>query len=288
MLSHSILQKLQQIEPSAKFSGSPPRIQASTGNIYFVKSGATTEEEQYRGEAESLKEIDTAAPGLAPKLFACDIFDDGRPYFISEYKDSASLSSATAATLGKRLATELHKYKSSNGYGFGVPTYCGATKLHNGWFETWEKCYDSMIADLLQQLRNKGGYSALCTKGDLVRQKVVPKLLGPLTVEPVLLHGDLWNGNAGVDRLTSKPFMFDPASYFGHNEADLSIARMFGGFPESFYTAYHEHFPKADPIDQYSERGDLYELFHYLNHTLLFGGHYSRSAEVKMDKLLSE
>jgi len=29
--------------------------------------------------------------------------------------------------------------------------------------------------------------------------------------------------------------------------------------------------PKTEPVDQYELRGDLYELFHHLNHTVLFG-----------------
>ena len=29
--------------------------------------------------------------------------------------------------------------------------------------------------------------------------------------------------------------------------------------------------PKTEPVDQYELRGDLYEMFHYLNHTVLFG-----------------
>jgi hypothetical protein len=51
----------------------------------------------------------------------------------------------------------------------------------------------------------------------------------------------------------------------------LSIARIFGGFPESFYKTYHEYRPKTEPADQYNLRMDLYELFHYLNHMLIFG-----------------
>lgn len=68
--------------------------------------------------------------------------------------------------------------------------------------------------------------------------------------------------------------------------------------------------PKSEPVDQYDLRGDLYELFHYLNHTVLFGvsnssvdrcmrsidadtsklrgvqGGYASSALRKMEKLL--
>jgi fructosamine-3-kinase len=46
---------------------------------------------------------------------------------------------------------------------------------------------------------------------------------------------------------------------------------MFGGIPKSFFEEYHKHMPKTEPVDQYELRGDLYELFHYLNHTVLFG-----------------
>lgn len=76
---------------------------------------------------------------------------------------------------------------------------------------------------------------------------------------------------------------------FGHNEAEyvhndyirapqmlktsesLAIARIFGGFPASFYSIYHEYFPKSEPVDLYDARADLYEAYHYLNHTVLFG-----------------
>ena len=46
---------------------------------------------------------------------------------------------------------------------------------------------------------------------------------------------------------------------------------MFGGFPASFFETYHAHFPKTEPVDQYEQRMYLYELYHYLNHTVLFG-----------------
>ena len=29
--------------------------------------------------------------------------------------------------------------------------------------------------------------------------------------------------------------------------------------------------PKSEPVEQYDLRADLYELYHYLNHTVLFG-----------------
>ncbi|KAF7347668.1 Fructosamine kinase PKL/CAK/FruK [Mycena venus] len=281
-----LLEQLQRLEPDAEFTGSLPRLTSSTGRHYFAKIGTAREEEQYIGEAESLKHIAAAAPGLAPSVMASG--SDGKvPYMITEYKDLTSLDDAAAKLLGKRLATELHRYQGPNDeFGFGVPTYCGATRLQNGWFDCWDDCFSAMIGDLLTQLRKKGGFASLCAKGEKVRTDVIPVLLDPLIIQPVLLHGDLWSGNMGTEASTREPIIFDPASFYGHNEADLAIARIFGGVPKVFFETYHEHLPKTQPVDQYELRQDLYQLFHYLNHTLLFGGHYASSAEAKMDILL--
>ncbi|KAJ7040417.1 fructosamine kinase PKL/CAK/FruK [Mycena alexandri] len=266
-----LLEQLQKLEP-AEFTGTPPHVVSSTGNHYFAKNSTA-------GEAESLKQIAIAAPGLAPRVLAAG--SDGRPYMITEYKNLSSLSDGAASRLGERLATELHRYKSSKGFGFG-----------NGWFESWDKCFSAMIGDLLSQLVEKGGFTSLCAKGEDVRVSVIPKLL---VVQPVLLHGDLWSGNTGVE--AGEPVIFDPASYYGHNEADLAIGRIFGGIPKIFFETYHRHLPRTEPVGQYNLRGDLYQLFHYLNHTLLFGvcsapsdsnsGHYASTAERKMDILLA-
>ncbi|GJE85838.1 fructosamine kinase [Phanerochaete sordida] len=290
-----ILRAIQRDESGVTAQAKSSFVQSSSGKAYFTKIGSSSEQEQYVGEAEALKAMQIAAPGLAPKLVDSGIIDSGiaerdsevgRPYFVSEYKNIGSLTDATAKRLAKRLATELHSYKSTQGFGFEVPTFCGRTRQKNGWYTSWGECYHALIDGLLSKLRDKGGYDELCRKGEQVRERVIPSLLGPLDVQPVLLHGDLWSGNTGTDEDTGEPIIFDPSSYFGHNEADLAIARIFGGIPKSFFATYHEYLPKTEPADQYELRGDLYELYHYLNHTVLFGSGYAGSSTAKMDSLL--
>lgn len=46
---------------------------------------------------------------------------------------------------------------------------------------------------------------------------------------------------------------------------------MFGGFPTAFFERYHELVPKSEPADEYKQRLQLYEAYHHLNHTLMFG-----------------
>ena len=171
------LPHLHNIESDAQFTFNLPIVTSSAGNKYYAKFGNVTESDQYIGEAESLKAIHGAAPGLAPRVFAFGVVDDdsnevvGRPYFLSEYKDMGSLSGKSAELLGERLATELHAFKSNKGYGFDVPTYCGATRQENGWIETWEECYSSMIENLLLQLKGRRGSTELIAKGEEVRSR---------------------------------------------------------------------------------------------------------------------
>ncbi|KAF8633032.1 hypothetical protein AX15_001622 [Amanita polypyramis BW_CC] len=283
-----VIDILKRIEPGADFDGSLPKVRSSTGSIYFAKVGSTEEREQYTGETRSLQEIEIASPGLAPRVVLGGSLDDGRPYMITEYREIGYLTDKAAAVLGRRLATELHAYKSTNGYGFDIPTFCGATRQPGGWYRSWEDCFNALLGNLLDQLKGRASYDELCRKGGEVRTKIIPKLLGPLQIQPVLLHGDLWRGNIGQDQRTEDPFIFDPSSYFGHNEADLAIGRIFGGIPQSFLDTYHKYFPKTEPVGEYRLRGDLYELYHYLNHTVLFGGGYAGSALKKMNRLLSD
>ena len=173
------LKHLGTIEPDAQFTFSPPRLHSSSGAVYYAKIGTASERAQYTAETESLKALDLAAPGLAPKVLASGFYAQdgqesqpgvGQPYCLSEYKDLKSLSPPSAKILGRRLAEEVHSYKGLNGFGFHVPTYCGPTRMENGWYPSWDKCYDALIAGLLSQLPSSR-YSALRAKGEQIRKR---------------------------------------------------------------------------------------------------------------------
>ena len=99
---------------------------------------------------------------------------------------------------------------------------------------------------------------------------------------PSLLHGDLWGGNAAA-LPSGIPVIFDPAIYYGDREADLAMTRLFGGFSAPFYQAYEESWPL--PVG-HERRVNLYNLYHILNHAVLFGGGYVRQAQGVIDQLL--
>jgi len=100
---------------------------------------------------------------------------------------------------------------------------------------------------------------------------------------PSLLHGDLWGGNWGTDS-DGRPFIFDPAVYYGDREADLAMTELFGGFGPDFYASYNASCP-TDP--GYGTRRELYNLYHVLNHLNLFGSGYLGRAEQMVEGLLA-
>ena len=173
MSDNVLISKIRELETEAdsQLDVHLPVVRSSSGAKYYAKIGRRSEQEQYVGEAESLQHMANGAPGICPLVLFSGVTEDGLPYFISEYKDLSGLSTETSRQLAKRLATEMHRHKSGNGkFGFHVPTFCGPTRLANGWFDTWEECYDALIRGLLDGLRNSGGNEEVCQKGELVRQ----------------------------------------------------------------------------------------------------------------------
>ena len=77
---------------------------------------------------------------------------------------------------------------------------------------------------------------------------------------------------------TGLPAFFDPAVYHGHREMDIGMTRLFGGFDNRFYEAYHA----AWPLEKgWQQRLDLTQLYPLLVHAILFGGHYiARAREI--------
>ena len=86
-----------------------------------------------------------------------------------------------------------------------------------------------------------------------------------------LLHGDLWAGNLlyGANRVAA---FIDPAIYYGHPEIELAYTTLFGGFGQSFYSAYAEARGIAPGF--FRDRADLYNLYPLLVHVQLFGSGY--------------
>lgn len=153
----------------------------------------------------------------------------------------------------------------------------------NTWTRSWKDFWaDRRIGDLVR----RSGDTELLKLEEQLREKVYPLLFNDQAmknVRPAIIHGDLWSGNSGTDDNNGQPIIFDPSSSYCHNEAELGIMKMFGGYSNEFFEAYHSVIPKAEPF--YDQRIEMYEAFHHLNHFVIFGGGY-RYGTVRIFKKL--
>jgi fructosamine-3-kinase len=129
--------------------------------------------------------------------------------------------------------------------------------------------------------RKAGAEDPLVALGDRLLAKL-DELLSGVDEPAVLLHGDLWSGNAAADE-NGQPIIFDPASYYGRREAEIGMMRLFGGFGPRCEAAYNESWPLADGAER---RIPLYRLYHELNHLNLFGRSYYPACMATMESLL--
>ncbi|GAA5866813.1 hypothetical protein JCM8547_003571 [Rhodosporidiobolus lusitaniae] len=279
----------QHTDPRATFTTSSASagllVSPSTSDQRYLFKQAKGDATQLVGEAESLRRINEGCEGVAPLLLGSGEDEEGTRWMLSEWHDLSTIPSSEQARLAELLA-EMHLASPPPGTKFGLPvtTCCGVTRMDNTEEESWSTFYsERRIEDMLRRI----GDGELSRLGKELQKRVIPALLDKLDVKPSLLHGDLWSGNARYSKNRDAPITFDPSSWYGHSEADLGITHMFGGFSPAFYERYHELVPKTEPVEEYEQRQQLYELFHHANHTLMFGGSYKSGTISLMEKLLS-
>jgi fructosamine-3-kinase len=170
---------------------------------------------------------------------------------------------------GRGLAG-LHAFTGPD-YGYPTENFIGRTPQRNTPHPAWPAFFRACRLEPLRALAEQAGlWQANWNAGYDGLSRRLDDLL-PQTPPASLLHGDLWSGNYLVTA-AGAPGLVDPAVYYGHGEADLAMTELFGGFESSFYAAYRETIPLESG---YPERRDIYNLYHLLNHLILFGGSYA-------------
>lgn len=245
------------------------RLTLSDGRTVFMKANAPKNLHFFETEAKGLEALRQTNTIGVPKVLGIGA-DKSSSFLLLEYLEPAPKTSVYWEVFGRELAA-LHRADCkhlADKFGFTEDNYIGATPQKNtpmtSWVDFFRECR------LLPQIRMADGYFDSATRKQFAR--LSDNLDRYLTEPefPSLLHGDLWSGNAspGPD---GKAWIYDPAAYVGHYEAELAMTELFGRCPDAFYRAYNE----VTPIDSgYNDRRELYDLYHLLNHLNLFGGSY--------------
>ena len=233
----------------------------------------------FEAEAQALSEISAQGQIRVPVPIALGI-DGVTAWLVLEYLELTS--NGPASLLGEQLAA-LHDI-SFDGYGWSRDNYIGSTVQLNTGSDDWTTFWSHCRLQPQLALAEAAGFSArLVNRGERLLQSMDQLMDGHQPVAS-LLHGDLWAGNKAFTT-AGQPVLFDPASYYGDRETDIAMTELFGGFGQSFYSAYRERFPLPDA---YQLRRELYNLYHMLNHLNLFGSGYLCRCENIIDQLIAQ
>ncbi|XP_072414428.1 ketosamine-3-kinase isoform X2 [Chiloscyllium punctatum] len=248
--------------------------ETDTGRVFVKVNHKNQAKTMFDGEMASLEAILKTSTMKVPKPIKVISLSDGGAMFVMEHLDIHGLN-RHMATLGEQLANlHLHNEKLRDRESKDAHT-------NNDWQSDWVNFFIrqrlQLQLDLIEKEYGDREVRELWSK----LQLKIPALFHDVEITPALLHGDLWGGNIG--QVEDGPVIFDPSSFYGHSEYELSISGIFGGFSTAFYTAYYNKIPKASGFEK---RLTLYQLFHYLNHWNHFGTGYRGSSISTMKALL--
>ena len=254
------------------------KLETESGKILFLKSGKTSR--TYQCEANGLKEL-----AQANAIQTAKVILSGENFILTEYIEQGRTKSGFFEQFGADLAC-LHQHTSYS-FGFYEDNYIGLNLQINlprkDEKDNWIDFYFNKRLLYQFKMAEKNRYATpKLIKGISKLESRIESILQDSLEPPTLLHGDLWAGNF-LCSISNKAVLIDPAVYYGHREADLAMTHLFGGFPHSFYAAYHEAYPLKEGWEY---REGVYKLYHVLNHLNIFGTSYLSEAEQLIDQYI--
>jgi len=257
------------------------RLELNDGRYLFAKTAKTEDFPKLKFEAEGLKSLNKfvdQALIIIPQPLILEKLDHSSVLLLPWL----DLTNGDQTVLGKALAL-LHKSSTNQNpekYGWEYPGYIGSSPQLEGSKNNWGECFVRLR--LLPQLKigKKWGLNLSYWENILTPLSVFLEDHKP---KPSLVHGDLWSGNAAIQR-NGKAVIFDPAVWWADREVDIAMTKLFGGFSQEFYKSYESVWPL--PSSAY-KRVEIYNLYHLLNHANIFGGSYKSQCLSTLENIKS-
>lgn len=239
---------------------------------FIIKiNSAPIAEAMFKAEKKGLDTIKQTETIATPRTYACDVFE-GNAFLLMEYIETKSPSPQDLNIFGEQLAS-LHSITAAD-YGLSHDNFIGRLDQSNTNHAKWSDFY--IRERLIPQFKVSRNRSLL-SSDEIPSEQILEQRCFDLfqNVKPSLLHGDLWNGNYIIST-DGVPYLIDPAIYYGHHEVDIAMSRLFGGFGNEFYKAYHKHYPVSNATE---DRIQLFQLYYLLVHLNMFGSSYYGSVK---------
>lgn len=248
----------------------------AAGQDLFIKLQRSDDEGFFREEARALIELSKHGGLSCPRVLGQGQVGDYQGLVLS-WIELTTLSAGGYFLAGQQLA-RCHQVTQET-FGWYADNLIGTTRQCNARSADWGSFFiEQRLTPLIRQL------DAPFLADNLTDLSVFTHSLRDTQPVASLLHGDLWSGNLAGDQ-QGHPVYFDPASYYGDRETDLALTELFGGFPSSFYQGYDSVWPLEAG---YKLRRPWYQLYHILNHALIFGGGYLPDAQQRLKRLVND
>jgi fructosamine-3-kinase len=228
--------------------------------------------DMFMAEKKGLETIAATKTIKTPNIIDIGKYNEDA-YLLLQYIETKNPSEKEMENFGFQLA-ELHNAQTEGYFGFLEDNFIGRLHQSNKQHKTW---IDFYIEERLQP------QFEMALKLGLLNYKEIPSkehLRSNVktffnTINPSLLHGDLWSGNYLVSN-NGEVYLIDPATYYGHNEIDIAMSKLFGSFSNSFYNGYQQVIPFDKDTN---DRIELYQLYYLLVHLNMFGSSYYSSVK---------
>lgn len=254
----------------------------------FVKTVPLARASMLEAEADGLEALAASGTVRTPQLAGCWRDEErGQTILAMEWLDLARPDHGFGARFGRALAA-LHNTPPPDGggrFGWHRHNVLGATPQLNTWSpqggrEGWLRFLtDQRLGALRERLARRGAPPALLMVLDPLIDGLECFFPADFSPRASLIHGDLWSGNRAMLK-DGNPVVFDPAVSISDPEAELAMLELFGPAPAGFAEAYAEAGLLPDASDEGAvQRRKVYQLYHLLNHALLYGGGYMDQAE---------
>tara|TARA_A100001015_G_scaffold310058_1_gene410670 strand:- start:6202 stop:7074 length:873 start_codon:yes stop_codon:yes gene_type:complete len=172
---------------------------------------------------------------------------------------------------------------SNNLFGFEFNTQIGALEQSNKYENSWANFYSKRrlgpIFELVNMKENMGNF--INERINYILKNI--KNFIPDNPTPLLLHGDLWEGNIIFNNKNFVGFI-DPGSFYGHNEMEVAYLRWFDPpfIDSNFLQRYNEYIN----IDKnYINYEPIYQLYYALCNVALWDKSYINEVRNILKKL---
>ena len=228
-------------------------------------------------EKKNLKYLEEKNIKYFPKI----IFGNEK-FLITEFKENNNKKPLETNQDLLKAIIKIHSL-SNNSYGFKFDTQIGGVKHKNTYENNWADFYLNTRLYYFFNLANKTNRlnKSLRNKIDRVMKQI--KNLIPNRPKPMLMHGDLWEGNILFKNYKFVSFI-DPGSFYGHNEMELAYLRWFNPIfiDNNFLFKYKEYIP----IDKnYLSYEPVYQLYYALCNVVLWDKSYTNEVKNLLNKI---